>query len=176
MRFVQLLFAVLAGAQCAHSFVVRTPIVAAPSPAARQAVGPTMCVPKEAAVVILAVGAGFLLTQGVPPAKADMLSMGDSPATGASLAHDCSFNLYINLVTEQKVYSSRQLVRARVSLNSRSCNWHVVVPCLGVMVRSMREEGCWIGRMDSRSNNERSPKHSGGGFVLCPDHFYACLE
>eukprot|EP00752_Nemacystus_decipiens_P008515 g7604.t1 len=47
------------------------------------AVGPTMCVPKEVAAAILVVGAGFLLTQGVAPAKAEgILSTGGSSTIG----------------------------------------------------------------------------------------------
>lgn len=83
MRLISLFLAALAAAQCAHSFVVqRTPItVRTPTSVARRvAMGPTMCVPKEVAAAILVVGAGFLLTQGVPPAKAeDMLSTSSSP-------------------------------------------------------------------------------------------------
>lgn len=82
MRLISLLLAALAAAQCAHSFVVqRAPIAGRMPTSVRRT--PTMCVPKEVAAAILVVGAGFLLTQGVPPAKAeDMLATGSGPTIG----------------------------------------------------------------------------------------------
>eukprot|EP00903_Cladosiphon_okamuranus_P006470 g6330.t1 len=68
--------------ECAQGFVVqRAPMDVRTRRAT--ALGPSMCVPKEVAAVMLVVGAGFLLTQGVPPVKAEgILSMDSSPSTG----------------------------------------------------------------------------------------------
>lgn len=65
-------------------------------------------------MVILAVGAGFLLTQGVPPAKADMLSMGNnnSPATGELriMFVTASFNLADTCRSVSKIHRNGVLV------------------------------------------------------------------
>lgn len=87
MRVIQLSLAVLAALQCSHGFVLRqTPITGRSTSVARggsrAATSPTMCVPKEVAAAILVAGAGYLITQGVPPAKADdIVSMGSAPTT-----------------------------------------------------------------------------------------------
>lgn len=88
MRLIQLFLAALAALHCAHGFVVHRTSIAAgwtqPSSVARgsRAATTTMCVPKEVAAAILVAGAGYLFTQGVPPAKAaDMISMSSTPTT-----------------------------------------------------------------------------------------------
>ncbi|CAB1111250.1 unnamed protein product [Ectocarpus sp. CCAP 1310/34] len=79
MRLVNLFLAPLAAPLGAQGFVVqhRTPLVAS-SPRVGS-IAPTMCVPKEVAAAIVVAGAGYILTQGVPPAKAaDMVPMSGS--------------------------------------------------------------------------------------------------
>lgn len=86
MRLIQLLLAAaLVVPYCAHGFVLQhravSSVASSSSRRASSPVGPTMCVPKEVAGAILVIGAGYLLTQGVPPAKAaDMMSLSGSPA------------------------------------------------------------------------------------------------
>lgn len=93
MRVIQLFLAALAALQCSHGFVLRqTPISARTSSVARggssrAATTPVMCVPKEVAAAIIIAGAGYLITQGVAPAKAeDIVSMGSAPTTCALFA------------------------------------------------------------------------------------------
>ncbi|CAM9462993.1 unnamed protein product [Ectocarpus sp. 13 AM-2016] len=127
MHLVNLFLAALAAPLGAQGFVVqhRTPLVA--SSRRVGSMTPTMCVPKEVAAAILVAGAGYILTQGVPPAKAaDMVRMNGSPTVCITREVDGAPQLdglgFVRALEAKSVLSHESFPRCvpRVSVAERS--------------------------------------------------------